>query len=681
LTAPAQPICRKQFFEGIAPARHGLGRMRFRELNVILACVPLLGCPDDVLDAGDGETSSTGDGDGDADPGDGDGDSGDADGDADPGDGDGDSGDGDGDADPGDGDGDSGDGDGDAGPGDGDGGPLPDATELQLSLSPVKHFDFDWMPALDADHYQLLESRGMGEPYVQVGGDVVDLSISLTVPLHLRGNASYKVAACNTNGCTESEPVSPTENLVGSIGYFKASNTEFGDGFGYSVALSADGTTLAVGATNEGSAATGIDGDQTDNSALGAGAVYLFSLDGQGEWYQQAYIKASDTTALDGFGWAVSLSGNGDTLAVTTRTHGGTGGAVYVFVRDGQDVWSQEANFAASNTEIDDFFGHSAALSSDGNTLAVSAVGEDSNATGINGNAADNSAAGAGATYVFVRDQGMWSQQAYIKASNTDVEDRFGDHIALSSDGDTLVVGASSEDSNATGVDGNSADNSALFSGAAYVFVRDNQGAWSQQAYVKASNAESGDRFGYGVALSGDGDVLAVGAYGEASGATGIDGDETDNSVSAAGAAYLFIRDDQGAWSHAAYVKPSYVDGDNFGFSIALSSDGNTLAVGAVSDHSEALGIGGDQTDDSMNIIGSVYVFARDGQGDWLEQAYVKSGNTALADIMFSLGGLALSADGSTLAVTAPEEDGTATGINGDPTDQSAWYSGAVYLY
>ena len=114
----------------------------------------------------------------------------------------------------------------------------------------------------------------------------------------------------------------------------------------------------------------------------------------------------------------------------------------------------------------------------------------------------------AGAAYVFVRSGGTWSQQAYLKASNTGAGDWFGYSVAVS--GDTVVVGADAEDSSATGVNGNGGDNSALDAGAAYVFVRSG-GTWFQQASLKASNTGAGDRFGWSVALSGD--TVVVGAY------------------------------------------------------------------------------------------------------------------------------------------------------------------------
>ncbi|TKB67268.1 MAG: hypothetical protein E8D47_04640 [Nitrospira sp.] len=90
------------------------------------------------------------------------------------------------------------------------------------------------------------------------------------------------------------------------------------------------------------------------------------------------------------------------------------------------------------------------------------------------------------------------SQQAYTKASNTGVSDELGHSVAL--DGDTLVVGAPFEASNGIGVNPSTQnDNNAVESGAVYVFTR-SSGVWTQQAYIKASNAEAGDQFGWSVA-------------------------------------------------------------------------------------------------------------------------------------------------------------------------------------
>jgi len=193
----------------------------------------------------------------------------------------------------------------------------------------------------------------------------------------------------------------------------------------------------------------------------------------------------------------------------------------------------------ASNTGQTDRFGSIVSISDDGNTLAVGAYQEDSNATGINGAEADNSAGNAGAVYVFTRTSGTWSQQAYVKASNTAASDWFGLTISLSDDGNTLAVGALLEDSNVTGINGDETSTAASGSGAAYVFTRV-AGVWSQLTYVKASNTAATDNFGRSISISGDANTLAVSANLEDSNATGVGGDQADNSVNAAGAVYMY---------------------------------------------------------------------------------------------------------------------------------------------
>jgi len=348
-----------------------------------------------------------------------------------------------------------------------------------------------------------------------------------------------------------------------------------------------------------------------------------------GTWSQQAYVKASNTESSDFFGAAVALSGDGNTLAVgavfessalTGVTAGvvdeataGNGaffaGAVYVYARI-VGSWSQQAYVKASNTESADLFGNSVALSGDGNTLAVGAPLEDSSLTSVtpgsvNETTSGNGALDSGAVYVYARIAGTWSQQAYVKASNTGGGDNFGNSVALSGDGNTLAVGAPFEDSRSTGID-STPDEAATDAGAVYVYSR-NAGTWSRQAYVKASNTGAGDNFGTSVALSGDGNALAVGAPLEDGGGTGI-GSTPDESATDAGAAYFYTRS-TGTWSQQTYVKASNPDTlDNFGTSVALSSDGNTLAVGAQLEDGSSTGIGG-TPDNSAANSGAVYLY------------------------------------------------------------------------
>jgi len=206
---------------------------------------------------------------------------------------------------------------------------------------------------------------------------------------------SPNLEACD-DGNTKNDDGCNNDCTVSLLTYIKASNTDAGDRFGISIALSADGSTLAVGASEEDSCATGIGGSQADNSCRDSGAVYVFTHSGT-TWRQQAYIKPSGTGPGASFGSSVALSADGATLTV-----GAPGGyppsssRVYVLTRSGT-TWSQQA----SNPDSGDGFGQSVALSADGSTKAVGAFGEDSAATGIGGNQADYSARNSGAVYVY----------------------------------------------------------------------------------------------------------------------------------------------------------------------------------------------------------------------------------------------------------------------------------------
>jgi hypothetical protein len=477
--------------------------------------------------------------------------------------------------------------------------------------------------------------------------------------------------------------------LSGQQAYVKASNTGAGDQFGSAIALSADGSTMAIGAYGEASTATGINGDQTNNNAQYAGAVYVFTRSGT-TWAQQAYIKAANAQGDDGFGAAIALSSDGSVLAVgapkeasnavgidgnASNNSSSGAGAVYVFTRSGA-VWTQSVYVKASNTDGSDTFGGAIALSGNGTTLAVGATGEASNATGLNGNQADNSALRSGAVYVFVH-AASWFQQAYIKASNAEAGDYFGSAIALSDDGSELAVGASAEASSAAGVDGNQADNGAPGAGAIYLFGRVGV-TWTQRAYLKASNPDRYDGFGSSVALSGDGQTLAVGAPWEASRSTGIGGDPTDNAAGYAGAVYLFSFD--AAWTQSAYVKASNTgSSDVFGWAVALNTDATRLVVGALGESSDATGLDGDQANDLATEAGAAYCFARSSTTGWSQAHYIKPSSS---DIYLDFGSkLALSRDGRTLAIGAPLERSSATGIDGDQHSGSTSAAGAVYVF
>jgi hypothetical protein len=279
------------------------------------------------------------------------------------------------------------------------------------------------------------------------------------------------------------------------------------------VAISGD--TIVVGAPFEESnsiavcnAPFGSCGGLGNNSATQAGAAYVFERDGSGAWQQKAYLKAPNTDAGDYFGYSVAISG--DTIVVGAPFEDSTStavcnnvmscpglgnntpddaGAAYVFERDGSDAWQQKAYLKAPNAQGGDSFGYSVAIS--GDTIVVGAYGEDSNSTAVcnefgstacdnaGGDGPNNNGAGdAGAAYVFERDgSGAWQQKAYLKAPNAEAGDSFGYSVAIS--GDTIVVGAPSEDSNSPAVCNNLGSCAGLSNnsppgnaGAAYVFER-----------------------------------------------------------------------------------------------------------------------------------------------------------------------------------------------------------------
>ena len=474
------------------------------------------------------------------------------------------------------------------------------------------------------------------------------------------------------NGDGSNYPI--TIDPIAQQAYLKGSNTNAADSFGISVAISGD--TVVVGAD-------AVNGDDGGNSVQASGAAYVFVRNGA-TWTQQAYLQASNLDPFDIFGGSVAISGDTLVIGSTGESSNATGvngnqadnsarfaGAAYVFVRNGV-TWTQQAYLKASNTDAGDVFGNRVAIS--GDTVVVATSAEASNATGINGNQADNSAPFAGAAYVFVRKGATWSQQAYLKASNTDAGDVFGGSVAVA--GDTVIVGAAYESSNASGINGDQVNNSLPAAGAAYVFARTGV-TWTQQAYLKASNnsTTAGAIFGQSVAISED--TVCVGAIGEDSDATGVNRDQGNNRAPQSGAAYVFVRDGA-TWTQQAYLKASNTDSeDNFGYTIAIS--GNTVAVGAFREDSNAVGIDGNQGDNSAPDAGAAYVFLRNGTG-WTQQAYLKASNTDAGDI-FSGDGNSVAISGDTVVVGADGEDSNATGINGNQGDNSAPNAGAAYVF
>ena len=336
-----------------------------------------------------------------------------------------------------------------------------------------------------------------------------------------------------------------------------ASDAASDDYFGHSVAMSADGNMIIVGGPYD---------DHAGGAA--AGAAYIFTYTGSA-WVQQAKLMASDAADNDQFGMSVAMSSDGNTVIVGARydDHAGgeDAGSAYIFTRSGF-TWTQQAKLVASGANANECFGQSVAISSDGNTVIVGASG-----LIVSGGMT------AGAAYIFTRSGSAWTQQAKLVAHVTNLYEGFGGSVAMSSDGNTAIVGEPYSDN----VNGSSA-------GAAYIFTRSGS-AWTQQAKLVASDAGDNDRFGHSVAMSSDGNTVIVGAH----------YDDQTASWTAEGSACIFTRSGS-TWTQRTKLMASDADViDFFGTSVAMSADGNAAIVGSPNDSNA----GG-------SAAGSAYIFS-----------------------------------------------------------------------
>lgn len=308
------------------------------------------------------------------------------------------------------------------------------------------------------------------------------------------------------------------------------------------------------------------------------------------------------------FGYGVAISGDGNTAAMGAQGDNSFQGAVYFFARSGQDWVQQGPKFLPGDGQgTQQNFGCSVALSGDGNTAVVGAYGDNSS---------------VGAAYIFVRDNGSWTQQGpkLVPTNNIGQLGYFGIASAMSYDGNTVVIGAEGD---------------AGYAGAAYVFRRSG-GVWTQEAkFTSIGGIGVTQYFGSAVAISGDGLTVGVGARG-------------DNNFR--GAAYMFVRTPGTSnWSNqGGKLVPTNILGtaQYFGSSIALSGDGNVALIGAYADN---------------NFAGAVFNYNRFGVNWFNQQKFAPLGATGNSRYGSSV---AISADG-TVALVGAHAD--------------AFYAGAAY--
>jgi hypothetical protein len=368
-----------------------------------------------------------------------------------------------------------------------------------------------------------------------------------------------------------------------------ASHPNREDEFGNSISLSADGNTLAIGTPES---------RQVDNSLSQSGAVYIFTRNENTIWEQQAFLKVSNPNKILHFGHSLSLSSDGNTLAV--------GG--FIFIRDSNNTWFEQA------IVLPDAITSPVSLNASGDTVAI---------------------AKSETVTVFSRSsQNAWVKQGELKAKVADKGDKFGSSIQLNAAGDKIIIGAYGEDGDGYyGPDNNSTEDS----GAAYIFSRNNSGSWNQDAYIKTDRTIKGSRFGSSVSINSVGDVIAVGA-------------PKENNI---GAAYVFSSDASGSWHQQTHIIPTHVNGQklstiySFGDAISLSGDGKALAI---SDEGDGCLGNGMNACDKYSNEGSFVLYVYKGDV-WQEQAYFKP--SELKPHAFFGTSIDLSSDGSVLAVSA----------------------------
>ncbi|OYZ17508.1 MAG: hypothetical protein B7Y39_15125 [Bdellovibrio sp. 28-41-41] len=408
--------------------------------------------------------------------------------------------------------------------------------------------------------------------------------------------------------------------------------------YGGAVAYSEDKLTLAVGAPFDDMDGAGL------NPVTDSGAVFIYVRTSiSNPWVLQQKIVANGTNARlsnDNFGSSVSMSG--DTLAVAAveqdydengASYVAGAGAVFVFTRTGS-VWSQQQKIVASGTSsriFDDSFGSSVSIF--GDTIAVSAPGQDYDGNGV------NLVSDAGAVFVYTRSSSVWSHQQKIVASGVNarmVADNFGSSVSLYSD--TLAIGAYYHD-----YDENGANN--LFNpGAVFVFMRSGS-VWNLQQKIVASgtNARLGnDYFGGKVSLYLN--TLAVAAAEQGYDENGA------SYVAGAGAVFVFTRSGE-VWTHQQKIVASGTNArisvDKFGSSLSISGD--TLVVGAPDQDYDENGA------NPISNTGAVYVFTRSGSVWTQQQKLVATGaNSRIVGDGF---GYSLSVVGDSLAIGSYRND------------------------
>ena len=508
-----------------------------------------------------------------------------------------------------------------------EGGPEPISPRITYG---IRTFSFEWDSREDVTDFVLEETLADGTTQVIAELPGSARSFDHTVPLWTRVGASYVLHTCSDGRCSAAEPLFADANQA--IGYLKASTPEPNEGFGLGLDMCRDGSTFVTTAARP----DGVPGGPA------VGEAHVLGRDADGRWVEQALVQTEpeSTNTL----WVAAISGDCQTIALGSSQEGATNrGAVHLLERN-QDGWTEVARLEGSNAESNHFFGASVALdaagmrlvvgatggsgaayvferteggweelayleaphpgdgdqfgnwtaiSGDGQTVAVSAPSERSNALGLDGDATNDEAETVhfGAVYVYKAEEatGSVEHQAYLKALQPDAG--LPGNIALNDDGSTLVAGGRNEQP-------------------AVVIEQDANG-WSvaEELTPWSSVWRPTGVAHYGLDLSADGLTIAVGTLSESSDGQGLAAEARGGTALGSGAVFLFTREASG-WEETAFVKaPNSEEWDGFGFSVSLGAEGEILAVGAPGEAGSSAGVGGDMADNTLGGSGAVFLF------------------------------------------------------------------------
>lgn len=285
--------------------------------------------------------------------------------------------------------------------------------------------------------------------------------------------------------------------------------------FGDAMALSGDGRTLTVSAYTDGGLVGGVNPPVAGGGENWTGAAYVFVREAGSSWRRQAFLKAAQPVPYEAFGYRLATSHNGNRLIV-----GGAQHRIHVFGRDSSGTWRQESLIQESPTDAELLSNQALALSGDGRRIASPA----SIATGTPGTAPHRAvrvyALGTG---------GQWTRSADLRSSKPPPagvpydphSDVFGNALSFNHAGTLLAVGAPGDYGDADDTGTAPGNQRAPNAGAVYVFGEAGS-TWQRQAFLKARRAATNDRFGADVALSGDGRVLLGKACGYSGNVTGV---------------------------------------------------------------------------------------------------------------------------------------------------------------